>query len=163
MPTLTFESLVGPLTIAEARNHIVAIDFRRGHRNDETPLLREAQTQLSQYFSSNRETFDLPLDPVGTAFEKAVWQGLLRIPYGRTRTYGELAADLRAIPRAVGRACGRNPIPVIIPCHRMLAANGLGGFSGGQGPPTKHLLLALEQPELFPLVSPASFASTSTP
>lgn len=97
-------------------------------------VLAQAQTQLSEYFARARTTFDLPLDPGGSPFERRVWAALRRIPYGATVSYGELArrlGDVRAT-RAVGAANGRNPIPIIVPCHRVVGSRGeLVGFGGG--------------------------------
>ncbi len=96
-------------------------------------VLLEAIKQLSEYFPGKRRTFTLPLAPSGTAFQRRVWRALCNIPYGETRTYAQLAAaiDSPRACRAVGGANGRNPIPILIPCHRVVAANGLGGYSGG--------------------------------
>ena len=88
--------------------------------------------------------FDLPLAPAGTAFEGRVWAAMQAIPYGETRCYGDLAEATGSAPRAVGRACGKNPIPIVVPCHRVLAKTGLGGYSGDGGLVTKQRLLALE-------------------
>jgi methylated-DNA-[protein]-cysteine S-methyltransferase len=114
---------------------------------DRTPsaVLDEAARQLDRYFAGKLKRFDLPLDAHGTAFQKRVWAMMRDIPYGRTATYGGMAMALGSGPRAVGMACGRNPIPIVVPCHRVLASGGKeGGFSGGQGLPTKRRLLALE-------------------
>jgi len=91
-------------------------------------------TQLREYFAGRRRAFDLPLRPSGTAFQRRVWDALLRIPPGETRTYGEVAGavDCRAA-RAIGQANRNNPIPILIPCHRVVAANGLGGYDGQHG------------------------------
>ncbi len=110
------------------------------------PLLREAASQVSAYFRRELRTFDLPLDLQGTEFQLKVWQTLQRIPYGRTRTYAEIALAIGApkATRAVGGANHENPIPIIIPCHRVLAANGkLGGFACGLD--YKRMLLDVEQ------------------
>ena len=110
----------------------------------ETPLLKAARDQLQAYFNGDLTEFRLPLAPRGTPFHQRVWQALGAIPFGRTRSYGELAAELRSSARAVGTGCGRNPLPIVIPCHRVLGAGGrLGGFSGGAGPKTKRALLTL--------------------
>ncbi|MBS0527078.1 MAG: methylated-DNA--[protein]-cysteine S-methyltransferase [Proteobacteria bacterium] len=109
------------------------------------PVLKEARRQLERYFAKKLETFDLPLAAKGTDFQKSVWKMMREIPYGRTATYGGIAMALDSGPRAVGMACGRNPIPIIVPCHRVLGSGGTeGGFSGGRGLPTKRKLLALE-------------------
>jgi methylated-DNA-[protein]-cysteine S-methyltransferase len=108
-------------------------------------ILREAERQLKRYFAGRLKTFDLKLAARGTDFQKRVWKLMSDIPYGETATYGGMAMALGSGPRAVGMACGRNPLPIVVPCHRVLASGGReGGYSGGQGLPTKHKLLALE-------------------
>ena len=109
------------------------------------PLLIRAARQLREYFAGARRDFDLPLAPAGGALQQAVCRAMLAIPYGETRSYGELARDLDVAAQPVGQACGGNPIPIIIPCHRVLAAGGkTGGFSGGTGVETKMALLRHE-------------------
>ena len=109
------------------------------------PVLKEAARQLERYFERKLRRFDLPLAAHGTDFQKRVWAAMCDIPYGETATYGGLAQAVGSGPRPVGMACGRNPIPIIQPCHRVLASGGKeGGFSGGRGLPTKRQLLALE-------------------
>ena len=109
------------------------------------PVLKEAVRQLERYFARKLTRFDLPLAARGTDFQKSVWKMMRDIPYGETATYGGMAMALGSGPRAIGMACGRNPIPIIVPCHRVLGSGGKeGGFSGGQGLPTKRELLALE-------------------
>lgn len=145
MPQLAFNSPIGPLAIAEEDGLIVSLDWGWPAQNEETPLLLRACQQLEEYFDGKRPEFDLPLSPTGTAFQRRVWEALRGIPYGRTRTYGDLARELGTAPRALGGACGRNPIPILIPCHRVLASNnGLGGYSGLDGVETKEFLLRLE-------------------
>ncbi len=100
----------------------------------EHPVLATASTQLTEYFAGSRTTFELPLDPVGTAFQRQAWAVLERIPYGRTISYGEQAEMLgdRKKARAVGAANGANPIPILVPCHRVVSSTGqLTGFAGG--------------------------------
>lgn len=110
-----------------------------------TGVLKEAARQLDLYFARRLTRFDLPLAARGTDFQKRVWAAMCEIPYGETATYGGLAMALGSGPRAVGMACGRNPIPIVVPCHRVLASGGReGGFSGGRGLPTKRQLLAIE-------------------
>ncbi|MEQ8357467.1 MAG: methylated-DNA--[protein]-cysteine S-methyltransferase [Kiloniellaceae bacterium] len=144
----TVETQTGPVTLTQEGEHIVAVtwsDPAQQHYEDGTPLLRCAATQLQEYFAGTRRDFDLPLKPRGTDFQRAVWDQMLAIPYGETKSYGDLAKATDGIARAVGTACGANPIPIFIPCHRVLAADrGLGGFSGGQGAETKAFLLSLE-------------------
>lgn len=112
---------------------------------EEHPILHEAEKQLMEYFSGARKTFEIPLDFVGTDFQKSVWSTLLTIPYGETRTYGQIAlqlGNLKAV-RAVGAANGKNPISIIAPCHRVIGASGaLTGFAGGLA--QKAFLLDLE-------------------
>jgi methylated-DNA-[protein]-cysteine S-methyltransferase len=143
MPSLSIPSPIGQLTIEEAGDMIVAIRWGNGGGNG-SPLLAEAARQLAAFFDGRLKDFDLPLSPAGTVFENRVWQAMQEIPYGETRTYGDLAHATDSGPRAVGRACGRNPIPIVIPCHRVLARGGLGGYSGDGGLVTKQRLLALE-------------------
>jgi len=109
------------------------------------PILKEARRQLERYFAGKLTRFDLKLAAHGTDFQKRVWKMMRDIPYGETATYGGMAMALSSGPRAVGMACGRNPLPIIVPCHRVLGSGGSeGGYSGGRGLPTKHKLLALE-------------------
>ena len=113
--------------------------------SNRSPVLKEARHQLERYFARRLKAFDLPLAARGTDFQKSVWKMMCEIPFGGTATYGGMAMALGSGPRAVGMACGRNPIPIIVPCHRVLGSGGKeGGFSGGQGLPTKRKLLALE-------------------
>ena len=111
----------------------------------DSPVLLAARHWLDAYFAGGRpDVADVPLTPRGTAFQRRVWDALLAIPYGETRTYGELAAELGSSPRAVGTAVGKNPISVIVPCHRVLGADGsLTGYAGGLA--RKQALLKLEQ------------------
>ena len=148
---ITIASPLGPLTVGERDGAIVTLDWGPVRDEDRTPLLLTAAQQLDAYFYCELRAFDLPLAPAGSAFQQAVWREMLAIPRGRTRTYGELAASLDGIARAVVGACGSNPIPVIIPCHRVLAAGGkMGGYSGKGGVATKRFLLALEGARLPP-------------
>ena len=145
MPEITVQSPIGPLTLAEADGCITRLDWRAARRNTETPLLREARRQLLAYFAGSLREFDLPLSLGGSPFQLRVWQAMQRIPYGSTRSYGELAHDTDSAPRAVGYACGSNPLAIIVPCHRVLAAGRrIGGYSGGEGIATKRRLLEIE-------------------
>lgn len=143
MPCLTLETPTGSFTLTENEGAITRAEWG-GHGADETPLLAEARAQLAAYFDGSRFSFELPLRVEGSAFQRAVCNAMLAIPPGETRTYGDIARDLEHPAQAVGQACGANPIPVIIPCHRVLAANGLGGFSGGVGVEIKVWLLRHE-------------------
>jgi methylated-DNA-[protein]-cysteine S-methyltransferase len=146
MPQLTCLTPLGEVTVSEEDGAIVAVDWGRGRDQARTPLLVEAAAQLQDYFDGIRAGFDLPLAPHGTAFQRKVWDALCAIPVGETRSYGDLARDLGTAARAIGQANGANPIPILIPCHRVLAAAGaLGGYSGGEGPPTKLWLLEHER------------------
>ena len=154
MGHLTVSSPIGELTIFEENGAIVALEWGRavppvGGRKTESPraakLLSRAVRQLEEYFAGTRKTFDLPLRPAGTAFQRKVWARLSAIPFGATLTYGAIAKKLKSGARAVGTACGANPIPILIPCHRVLGADGrLGGYSGEGGVATKQFLLAHE-------------------
>jgi methylated-DNA-[protein]-cysteine S-methyltransferase len=151
MATLSMPSPIGTLTIEEEDERIVAIhwgDDAAGGNG--SPLLDEAARQLTAYFAGRLTQFDLPLAPEGSPFECRVWAAMQTIPYGETRCYGDLAAQIGSAARAVGRACGKNPIPVVIPCHRVLAKGGLGGYSGDGGLATKTRLLTLEGAGGFP-------------
>ncbi|MEE8189620.1 MAG: methylated-DNA--[protein]-cysteine S-methyltransferase [Kiloniellales bacterium] len=159
--TQTLDTPVGRLALTEAGGALLRIAWADREAGDplaaadETPLLDRAAAQLREYFANKRRAFDLPLAPEGTAFQRRVWTAMARIPWGETRSYGALARDVGSAARAVGGACGANPIPIVIPCHRVLATGGgLGGYSGGLGPATKTLLLELEgvmapAPDLF--------------
>ena len=165
MPDLSFtwiDSPVGRLKLVARGDAIAAILWEKdgprrvrlgpmeeggGH-----PALVEASCQLGAYFNGERRRFDLPLDFAGTDFQKQVWQALLTIPYGETRSYGQIARQLGSpdAVRAVGAANGRNPISIVAPCHRVIGASGaLTGFAGGLE--AKRYLLALEsrEPRLF--------------
>lgn len=135
---------IGFLTVFEDAGAIVVIEFGRAGDSRPSPLLEEATRQLDAYFAGRRRRFDLPLKPAGSRFQRAVWDRMRAIPYGHVRTYGELAGTLGSAARAVGGACGRNPIPILIPCHRVVGAGTLGGYSGGDGVATKRALLRLE-------------------
>jgi len=123
---------------------LVALEWGRAPEGARSKLLMEAQRQLDAYFARRLKAFDLPLRMIGTEFQKRVWARMVKIPYGETVSYGLVARELASGPRAVGTACGRNPVPIIVPCHRILATNGIGGFSGGTGLDTKRALLRLE-------------------
>jgi methylated-DNA-[protein]-cysteine S-methyltransferase len=143
--TASVQTPVGPLTVVERDNAIVSVNWGKAKREDETPLLAAAKAQLDGYFFCGLRKFELPLKPEGTEFDKQVWQAMLDIPYGRTRTYGEVASEIGGTARDVGAACGHNPIPIFIPCHRIVGADGaMVGYSGGAGVESKVALLALE-------------------
>ncbi len=141
----SFSSPLGDLTIFQTEENLVALEWGRVDGGKTTPLLQRAEQQLEEYFDGKRQVFDLPLAPDGSAFQQKVWMALQHIPYGSVSSYGTVAAEVDSAPRAVGGACGRNPLPIIIPCHRVLASGGmLGGYSGLDGVETKKFLLTLE-------------------
>jgi methylated-DNA-[protein]-cysteine S-methyltransferase len=156
----TMISPVGELTLIASDAGLVAVLWenddparvRLGEVQDQAdhPVLTRTAAQLAEYFAGERRAFDLPLDFRGTVFQKSVWAQLLTIPFGETRSYGELARTLGnpTASRAVGAANGRNPISIIAPCHRVVGASGsLTGFAGGLE--TKAFLLKLEGPKLL--------------
>ena len=150
-------SPVDDLLVCTDGSAITRIEFEphrpvTGERDDAHPLLVAARTQLEEYFAGDRREFDLPLRPAGTPFQQRVWTALRTVPFGHTVTYGEVAlrvgVDPRTTSRAVGTANGSNPIPVVIPCHRVTGANGTRtGVAGGLG--RQQALLTLEQDTLF--------------
>lgn len=137
---------VGPLTLVAERGHLIRIEYgetRASHGYSQA--VDEALRQLGEYFTGRRQQFDLAIHPEGTEFQRSVWAALTRIPYGRTISYGQLAtmAGRSRAAQAAGQAAGRNPLPIVIPCHRVIAADGsLGGYSGGVE--KKQQLLTLE-------------------
>jgi methylated-DNA-[protein]-cysteine S-methyltransferase len=137
---------IGPITVSEEDGAIVALDWGWGRDQTETPVLQRARDELHAYFDGKRDQFTLPLNPQGSPYRRRVWDALRDIPYGATRSYAEVARTAGGAPRSVGQANAANPIPIIIPCHRVLASNGIGGYSGGDGLDTKRYLLALETP-----------------
>jgi methylated-DNA-[protein]-cysteine S-methyltransferase len=144
VPQLSLHTPLGDLTVSEEDGHIVALDWGWGRDQTPTPLLNRARDLLHAYFDAEPVTFDLPLAPVGTPYRLRVWRVLRRIPPGETRTYADIAREIGGSPRAVGGANAANPIPIIIPCHRVVATDGLGGYSGAGGSATKRALLELE-------------------
>lgn len=142
---LPLDSPFGFLTLVERDGAIVALEWGGRAQGKADALLIKAKRQLEQYFAKKRTAFDLPLAPAGSADEQRLWSRMIRIPYGRTATYGGLARELGQGAREVGQACGRNPIPIIIPCHRVIAADGsLTGYSAPGGVETKRRLLQFE-------------------
>ena len=142
--TAEVPSPYGVLSVTESDGSIVAIDWKEADEKGTSPLLEETAKQLSAYFAGKLKTFDLPLAPRGDAFQQSVCQLMLEIPYGETTTYGTIAEKLDTYGQPVGKACGSNTIPIIIPCHRVLAADGVGGYSGEGGVERKIELLKLE-------------------
>jgi methylated-DNA-[protein]-cysteine S-methyltransferase len=157
------DTSIGRLLVVASQAGLRAITFERNGRPADPPershpvgggALDEAARQLADYFKRRRRRFDLPLDPAGTPFQRRVWEALRKIPYGETRSYGEIAREIGRpdAMRAVGAANGANPLPIVVPCHRVVGADGsLTGFGGGLD--VKRFLLELEgairQPPLF--------------
>ena len=144
VPQLSLHTQVGDITVSEEDGRIVALDWGWGRDQHETPLLRRARDALHAYFDGAPVAFDLPLAPAGTPYRQRVWAALRRIPAGATRSYLQVARDVGGSARSVGGANAANPIPILIPCHRVVATGGLGGYSGGDGLVTKRILLDLE-------------------
>lgn len=147
MARLVMNTPLGALALVSQGGALVALDWSDESADaapPDDPVLARAAEQLTEYFAGKRRAFDLPLAPRGTPFRQMVWRAMLDIPYGETRSYGDVARALRSGPRAVGGACGANPLPVIVPCHRILASAGLGGYSGRGGLEVKQFLLRLE-------------------
>jgi methylated-DNA-[protein]-cysteine S-methyltransferase len=157
LSSCTIDSPVGALSLVASNLALIALVWRRdSHRsafenaveNPNHPLLLETARQLREYFSASRRTFDLPLEFHGTDFQRRAWSALLTIPYGETRSYGQMAEQIGSptAVRAIGAANGRNPISIIAPCHRVIGMNGdLTGFGGGLD--AKAYLLSLEAPQ----------------
>ncbi len=158
MNYLTMKSPLGTLKLVSHDRHLVRIDFPgaidsdAGEASATEPTLLAARSQLEEYFAGRRQRFELPLAPTGTPFQCDVWQVLQRIPYGELRSYSDVASALGrpTAVRAVGAANGRNPLPIVVPCHRVVGKDGsLTGFAGGLD--TKQWLIQLEAstPQLF--------------
>ena len=134
----------GRLGVESDGAHIVALHWDAVPHGDGSALLTEAVAQLEAYDAGRLRVFDLPLAPEGSKFQQQVFAAMQDIPYGETLTYGEIAKALGCPAQPIGQACGANPIPVIIPCHRVLSKNGIGGFSGAGGVEGKIALLKHE-------------------
>lgn len=148
-----FETPIGWLSLGAEDGAIVRVYLPNAPTprlmSHPTPLLERAREQILEYFAGERKEFDLPINPMGTPFQQKVWQALRDIPWGQTRSYRDIAraVDCPGGFQAVGQANSSNPLPILIPCHRVIAADGsLGGYSGG--PEVKKALLAVEQVSL---------------
>lgn len=145
-------NVVGDLSLLAHDGAIVALQWHKPSARLDRPagdqatrsVLKEAAAQMQAYFAGRLDRFDLPLAPRGTEFQQRVYQALLDIPFGQTRSYGELASSLGSAAQPVGQACGSNPIAILIPCHRVLARRGAGGFSAPNGIEAKMALLKHE-------------------
>jgi methylated-DNA-[protein]-cysteine S-methyltransferase len=138
MISMIIESPLGPLTLLADKDELIGVHLPDQEHPDaprrDSPVLLRAAAQLAEYFAGTRRTFDLSLAPRGTAFQRRVWDALLAIPYGTTRSYGDIARAIGrpAASRAVGTANARNPLAIVVPCHRVIGANGaLTGFAWG--------------------------------
>lgn len=146
-----YDTRIGKVYIEEENNFIVAIHFEHEaiineEKLNETPLLKETGEQIIEYLSGKRKNFNVPIFPSGTAFQEKVWNSLQSIPYGETRSYKDIATSVgnEKACRAVGMANNKNPIPIIVPCHRVVGSNGrLVGYAGGLQ--IKEYLLTLEK------------------
>lgn len=141
-------SPLGPIVLSSDGEYLTGVDIGGKVTSPQTDAITHAASrQLEEYFAGTRTTFDLPLKASGTAFQESVWAALQGIPYGQTTSYGDLGRRVGkpGSARAVGGAVGANPLPIVIPCHRVLASDQrITGYSGGQGIPTKEKLLELE-------------------
>lgn len=146
---LIIETPLGRLALIAHDDKLAAVDWTEEEADPSPPdddehLPARAAAQIAAYFAGDLHRFDLPLAPAGTPFRQKVWSAMLNVPYGQTTTYGDVARQIGGGPRAVGGACGANPLPIIIPCHRVLASSGLGGYSGRGGLDVKQFLLRHE-------------------
>jgi methylated-DNA-[protein]-cysteine S-methyltransferase len=140
--SVTCATPFGPVTLVEERGLLVRLDWRPG-RDEGSALLDEAARQLAAYFAGRLTRFDLPFD-WGEGLNAAVRRAMAAIPFGETRTYGQIAKAVGAPAQAVGQACGANPLPILIPCHRVTGTDWFGGFSAPGGVETKAALLRHE-------------------
>jgi methylated-DNA-[protein]-cysteine S-methyltransferase len=147
MATAALETEIGWIEVSADKDAITHLHWRgvQPQRLQSSALVKEAVKQLGAYFEKRLTRFDLPIAADGTGFAKDVWDIMLAIPYGGTLTYGDVAAKLQAPAQAIGQACGQNPIAVIIPCHRIVGTNWLGGYSSELGLSAKSYLLDLER------------------
>lgn len=145
MPTIIVDTRFGRLAVTEEEGAITRLTWDGAAEGEPTPLLEEARRQLEAYDAGQLQAFDLPLRVAGSAFQRAVCDAMRAIPFGETRSYGDIARATGHPAQAVGRACGHNPIAIIIPCHRVMGAGGrLTGYSGKGGVETKLALLRHE-------------------
>jgi methylated-DNA-[protein]-cysteine S-methyltransferase len=150
MPQRTIETPIGPVRIASEDGRIARIAIDASPQPDsvgDEALLDEAAAQMAAYFAGKIDAFDLPLVPAGTPRGAALRAAICSVPAGETITYGALARTAGSGPRAIGQACARNRLPIIVPCHRIVASDGLGPYSAGGGPVTKDWLLRHESKE----------------
>lgn len=157
MSSFAYESPLGTLAILAEAGAIASLSFARDGESfsfdgEHSPLLERCARELDRYFSGALTVFTVPLAPCGTPFQLAVWEAISAIPYGKTASYGEIARSIGkpGAARAVGMACSRNPVAIIVPCHRVVGSSGaLAGYAGGPG--RKRFLLELEAGSAFAL------------
>ncbi len=141
---LTFHSPIGPITIGKRDEYLVFLLFEDRKGDCESNLLKTAEKEIMNYFKGNLREFTVPIRPEGTGYQKKVWRVAMEIPYGEIRTYEWIAEKAGGSPRSAGNALGANPIPIIIPCHRVIRKDGsLGGYSSGTG--IKRILIEHER------------------
>jgi len=147
---ISVQTPFGWLTLTQNDDAITRVTWGKVVKSDSTPLLDRARAQLRAYCDGDLTRFDLPMRVAGSSLQKRVCAAMAEIPFGETRTYGEIAEQVGASPQAVGQACGGNPLPILIPCHRVMGADGkLVGFSGAGGVETKVALLRHENAASF--------------
>ncbi|NOX40108.1 MAG: methylated-DNA--[protein]-cysteine S-methyltransferase [Alphaproteobacteria bacterium] len=149
MSSLSFQSPIGVITITRDGDDITSLSWSKTRREQTPPdeahgVLAEAKAQLLAYFRGDLRRFDLSMSCPSTPFQHGVFESMMSIPYGLTKTYGEIAGYVDGSAQAVGAACGANPLPILIPCHRVVGASTLGGYSGAGGIESKVFLLRLE-------------------
>jgi methylated-DNA-[protein]-cysteine S-methyltransferase len=143
-PTAGLLTPTGPFWVQAQDGAIIRAGWGKAPAHTDDPILTQALTEIAAYFAGSLTQFSVPLNPQVTGFQFTFLHALIAIPFGETRTYGQLAKHLNTPAQAIGQACGANPIPLLIPCHRVLGATTLGGYSGGQGVETKIALLKHE-------------------
>ena len=144
MPQISLHTPIGGLTVSEENGAIVAVDWGWGRDQDNTLLLVRAREQIHEYFDGERRSFALPFHLSGTAYQRRIWTALSSIPYGNTRTYTEIARIAGGTAQSVGRAKRSNPMPILIPCHRVIREFDIGSYSATYEVMIKRHLLKLE-------------------
>ncbi len=141
---LSFRTVLGIITLESHEGCITSLSFRETEQRDESPVLLDAEQEIAEYLKGERKKFTVPVCPRGTEYQKRVWDAASKIPYGETRTYSWVAGIAGGSPRSAGNALGANPIPIIIPCHRIVSSDGgISGYSSGID--IKRSLLRLER------------------
>ena len=161
MPQLSLHTPIGPITVSAEADAIVAVDWGWGRDQEPAPLLLRAKAWLDTYFDGEIEPMTLPLAPVGTTYRQRVWAAVRMIAPGATMSYRDVAQRAGGSPRSVGGAMATNPVPILIPCHRVVGTgprggSAIGGYSGSEGIATKRFLLDLEHRALARMPGPSS-------